>query len=110
MSRDTVKIEVCDCGRPGQVGVACRSCGRSALPALRALPALPDAAPVVPTRGNTRFSRSRILRAVIIAPLLASLLIWSTLTPAVLVRAASLAICVALVILIVWPSHDQIDR
>jgi len=51
-----------------------------------------------------------MLRAVIIAPLLASLLIWSMLTPAVLVRAASLAICVALVILIVWPSHKQSDR
>ncbi len=115
MSGSTVKIEVCDCGRPRQVGAACRSCGRSEPPGSAVLTGSLGAAGSADglahatARQGIWLSRGRLLRAVIIAPVLASLLIWSTLTPAVLVRVASLTICVALLILIVWPSNDPGD-
>ena len=97
MVHSTTRIIVCPlCGRPVLEGHSCRC--------------RPGSTTATDPRADTwvsTFTRARAIRVATILPSLTAFLVWSAFTPAVMVRAVSLAVCCALLILLVLPAGQS---
>lgn len=121
MAGGTTRIVPCPhCGRPRLEGrpCPCEQGSAATTPAPQARPlvvdpsfwgSVPPDAPPRRSPWDSTFARSRALRVAITLPILTVFLIWSAFTPGVMVRATALAVCSALLILLVLPEKGRTD-